>query len=367
MLNDSNLLLSTLDVLHSFFAGEYARAWQSLGMACRLMQGLQLNWDSHPSETTRDFVQKESNRRIVWQLFLIDRVLAGGYDEYLLCNEDKMKLRLPCSDQAYRENRPVVMERLHEKPRPSTEISLYAYQIRLWNIRHHVLVVTKKFTSSATSRPGQASRMEASKVMEDINRLQSELARFGSSLPEELKLSNHSIANFMHSSDRPGFVMLHTWLCQLYVELYRFALPGMQCQVARDIVRSLPKEFVIKSQKQAVAHALSLARFWETVQQQSPGINDTGELVVSGDYMITPSIAQCSKVLLIALKYNLYTDLSEHSTAPLWRNEPASEASIRAIIEKNVQLLEPWTKIIPGTNAMVRLNSSRQLTTRFPF
>ena len=82
--------------------------------AIRLMLGLQLNWEVPGSK--RPFKEQECARRLVWQLFNFDRIFAEGFEAYICCREENMKIRLPCAEEAFNANREVVVEYLNDKP-----------------------------------------------------------------------------------------------------------------------------------------------------------------------------------------------------------------------------------------------------------
>lgn len=137
---ESNVILFALSFVYNVFIGQYGKSWQNLALVARLATGLQLNWEAYPDDP-HHFVQREINRRLVWQIFINDRHLAGGFEEYILLREEHMKIRLPCSDQAFREKNPVVMERISDVPlmKNAGSPSIPAYAVRLLNIRHHIL------------------------------------------------------------------------------------------------------------------------------------------------------------------------------------------------------------------------------------
>lgn len=188
--------------------------------------------------------------------------------------------------------------------------------------------------------------------MEDIRNLQLELSRFSSSLPINLRLSDHNIVPWLHSQEQPAFVILHGQYCSAHIDLYRFSLPGLHEGGTPGILKKLPRDFVLKSQKQAIAHAITLARFWETVYKEVQGISG-GRGILLGDYAITESVQLCVDVLIVARRHNLYRDLSTHSTAPLWRNEPVDDGSMRTLINACIQVLEPWSQVIPSVKPEV--------------
>jgi hypothetical protein len=198
------------------------------------------------------------------------------------------------------------------------------------------------------------SRLEPSKVMSNINGFQNELSQINASLPPDLRLNDGNIARAMTSEYATGFVFIHTCLASVHMDLYSFCLPGLREQVSADLLRKLPREFVTKSQKQAVAHALTLARFCDTLQHRLEAEAYTGKLKLVGCSSMVKFTTQCLRVLLTALQHNLYQDLTEHTTAPIWRSEPADEPHIRGLIESLLKISKSWCQIIPRNQQTVR-------------
>ncbi|KID68275.1 Fungal transcriptional regulatory protein, partial [Metarhizium hybridum] len=313
--SDDLLVLFALSITFNLIRGEFAKLWQSFGVASRLMLGLRVNWDVLPQNQT--FAQQECLRRIAWQLFYLDRMLAGGYEEYISCRAENMQIALPCSEAAFRENRPINAERLYDKPgsHPST-INLHGYQLRLIDLRHRIQV------------------------------LQNELTRFHMSLPPEILLSDQTVAKYMASPERAGYVFLHTHLAVSHIDLYRFSLPGQRDKVSVEILRKLPREFIARSQKQAVAHAMCLGRFCDAIQNEVDQMHDTGKLKLAGDHSTFQMSTQCVRVLLVALQYGLYRDIADVTTAPLWRSVEVDEAHIRFLIDSVQRVTRPWCDIL---------------------
>jgi hypothetical protein len=202
--------------------------------------------------------------------------------------------------------------------------------------------LTKKLEMVAGS---SHTKLEPSNVMADINELQNELSRINFSLPDDLRLSDQSISRYMTSPERAGYVFLQTHLLASHIDLYRFALPGMRNPKSIDFLQKLPREFIIKSQKQAVAYAICQARFCDAIQKEVE--KQPGAIPIAGDCTIVHMSTQCLRVLLIAIQYGLYRDLNDHTTAPLWRSEPVDEGRIRSLISSLVKISEPWCEILP--------------------
>lgn len=61
-LREINLFLYSFDILHNHMSGKYAKCWQLMAVATRLMHGLQLNWDA--PGLNRPFKEHECARRL---------------------------------------------------------------------------------------------------------------------------------------------------------------------------------------------------------------------------------------------------------------------------------------------------------------
>ncbi|KAK0762990.1 hypothetical protein N5P37_003973 [Trichoderma harzianum] len=338
--SESALFLFALNILFNILDGSHAKVWQCFGVASRLMIGLQLNWDVTSRHST--FIQQECLRRIAWQLFSLDRLLAGGYEEYISCRAENMKIRLPCNEAAFRENRPVVAERLHDRPsRCSPALGLHGIQILLVDLRHRIQVSTKKLALPSGTA---IAALEPSKVMKDIAALQSELTGFHVSIHDELRLTDQSMSRYAASDQWRGYCFFHTHMAVSHIDLYRFSLPGPRNQSSIEILRKLPPDFIARCQKQAVAHAMSLARFLEAIKIETDRMPNPGTPKLVGDYSVAHMSTQCIRVLLIALQYNLYENLMD-TTAPVWRGAETSEGRIKSLIGTIMEITEAWGEI----------------------
>ena len=190
--------------------------------------------------------------------------------------------------------------------------------------------------------------------MADISSLQNELLRINASLPDDLTLNDQNITRNMAAKHRHGYVFLQTHMSQCHMELYLFAMPGMREKTPANVLRKLPREFLAKSQKQVVAHAICLARFCNVIQEEVDRLPLNVALGPAGDCTMGNMVTHCLRVLLIALEHNLYHDLADHTTAPLWRSEPADEASIRRLIDGLVRITEPWCESMTIIRKTVR-------------
>jgi hypothetical protein len=218
-------------------------------------------------------------------------------------------------------------------------MGLHALNVRLTDLLHRI--------QSWTKRLAQPIPLEPSKIMEDISNWQNELTRFHASIPDDIRLSDTSIAKYMASTERVGFVYFHTHLSVSHIDLYRFALPGILDSSRNNILRRLPQAFIDMARKQAVAHALCTGRFCVAIQDVVDRLPSNGRLRLAGDCTISHMVTQTLRVFLIAMQHKIYDNITDNTTAPLWRYQEPNEEYIRGLIDNGLfRISEPWCDIL---------------------
>lgn len=195
--------------------------------------------------------------------------------------------------------------------------------------------------------------------MAEINNLQSELSRFHLSLPPEYKFSDQNIVKYMAADERVGYVYLHSHLGASHIDLYRFSLPGVK-DTADEVLRRLPREFVLQSQKQAVAHAACLAEFCDAVLTEYAKHPSKTVIRLAGDYSMPHMCTQAIRVFLVALHHRLYDDTANKTTVPPWRGlntRTFTEEDIHRMMNNMVKMMEPWSHIFSITKNAVSINA----------
>lgn len=98
-----NLQLMVLSMFQHFAYRQFGRVWQMHGSATRLALAFQLNDDS-PSSLGRppaSPVEQECRRRLMWSLFVWDKLLSAGIDEFVGLPDQWMRLSLPCNEHYF--------------------------------------------------------------------------------------------------------------------------------------------------------------------------------------------------------------------------------------------------------------------------
>ena len=189
--------------------------------------------------------------------------------------------------------------------------------------------------------------------MEDINRLQGQLNIVKDSLPDNLQVSDVSLRYYCGHPEWPAFIMLHTWIFQLHLDLYRFALPGIREQAHSELFRALPQGFLINAQYQAIAFAIVLSRFWESSLSLMRSLSPSQEQLLTADHVLPPCIIQSTKILLLARQYSMFFDLRACSTVPAFRDEPADDTHLERLVKSNMALLDSLVDVMPKVKIMV--------------
>lgn len=120
-----------------------------------------------------------------------------------------------------------------------------------------------------------------------------------------LKLSDQSIARWLHSAEHQGFFILHGLYCTAHIDLYHSSIPGLREGKSPDLPEKMPRDFVLKSRKQVTAHAITLARFWETAYSDVETILN-GKAILLGNYNIAESVQLCTRAFITASRNKLY-------------------------------------------------------------
>ncbi|KAF7535209.1 hypothetical protein G7054_g5541 [Neopestalotiopsis clavispora] len=349
------LVYHLLAVLYNWVSGPLAKVWMWTATASRLIKCLQLNYEPDLRSSQETYAEREIQRRSVWQIYIIDHFLSGGHDEHLLLPSSSIHIRLPCSDQVFRDEQPSTMDTLDKIPPVPASLgdnSLDACHVRLLTIRSQVLRATKRFTDSSQGHFLDTIRPE--QFMEHVNQYQTALYRFSDSLPEHLKLSVANVDAHILRPDRPSYTMLHTWYCQTHIELYSFSLHALKKSTSQD---SIPwdfflrsnQEFLFRSQQQAVSYAICLSQTWE-YSLQNIKRNPSATLksgLVTVDWMVGACAVDVVEVLLTARKYKLYDDLRGNTSAQMCYRKPIDDGLLAGLISNIVKLVNDLARFLP--------------------
>lgn len=116
-------------------AGETVEAWNLVSLASRLAFTLRLNYE----RPDLDPVMQECRRRLIWAIYLLDRLFSSGIQDLAVCPSERVHVRLPCDDRSFEKGLPSRAEYI-EQAVERADMDVLAYLIRLHAIRERILM-----------------------------------------------------------------------------------------------------------------------------------------------------------------------------------------------------------------------------------
>ncbi|CAG9940100.1 unnamed protein product [Clonostachys rosea f. rosea IK726] len=249
----SRLQALVLIIHYHYENGETVEAWNLLAVAARLGFTLKLNHE----RSTLSPIAQESGRRLMWHIYLFDRIFSGGLEDLEVCPVSRMlHLRLPSEDRSFERGMPSRAQYLFQEESDNldhSDIDLYSYILRIYASRDRILRYTKRIC-----REGACPLQSNS----ELSALERELTAFGESLPADIQLSPGRISLMAQSRDASGYIRLHTVWLQCYIDLYRFLVPGIRESVSNDVIKDTPDEYVSYCQNNVLTRIFQLFDLW---------------------------------------------------------------------------------------------------------
>ncbi|KAB8298728.1 hypothetical protein EYC80_000903 [Monilinia laxa] len=267
-------------VFYRFEHREYFKSQALTAVAAKMAFVLGLNYENSSLST----LVRECRRRLMWSIFHVDRLSAGGFPELLVCPSHSMHIQLPCSEKDFDlgipgETAPLIPTRTNESE--SMHLGLRTFYFRISDIRHRILEYTRNLIREK-SNPYDSQDM--------LRKLEAELDQLRSSLPANLQYNEDNLFLRAYSPQLTRFVMFHVLWQQCHTDLYRFMFPGTKDSISDTILENIPQEYVKYCQRKAFEHAVTMLDICHTVQSIGHTlISDTG---------IATCVYQCSNIII---------------------------------------------------------------------
>ncbi|KAF5663494.1 hypothetical protein FCIRC_11140 [Fusarium circinatum] len=109
--------------------------WVLLSIASRVAFTKRLNYE----RPAIDPVRQECLRRLMWSIYVVDKVFSGGIEDLTVCPTQRMHIRLPSSHHNFQLGSRSKAPFLRSKNENDTDLNVLAYLMRLYDIRDRVL------------------------------------------------------------------------------------------------------------------------------------------------------------------------------------------------------------------------------------
>ncbi|KAL4913652.1 hypothetical protein BDW62DRAFT_159093 [Aspergillus aurantiobrunneus] len=259
-------------------AGNFSDAWTLLAIAARSAFTMRLNYEHDES----DPLVQESNRRLVWAVYQLDRLYSGGMEDLTVCPVERMHIRLPCDERSFEMGIRSKAGFLDDNGiEPGANMDAHAFKLKLLAIRDRILRYTKGVRRKGNSPADSRTAMEA---------LQVELNSFERNLPAELKLTPQRLVVMGHSREAGAYAGLHALWMMCHCDLYRFCVPGIREAVSKDALAQTPPHFIEFCQQACMGTAVRLCGLWSELYHL-----ESSEYL--GDEFLAVSIYQVTQIL----------------------------------------------------------------------
>ncbi|KAK6217276.1 hypothetical protein QIS74_07390 [Colletotrichum tabaci] len=344
-----NIQLMILSMFQNFAYRQFGKMWLMIGMAARLAVSFQLNDERQrqppPDNDTATLIKRECERRLVWHVWSMDKMLSAGLDEFTALPNRWMRVSLPNSEHAFCHGLLKPTSKLDDgvEALASHEAGPNSYLIMLLPLRCEVLKSTKGIVLESHSDSSPAAVAKAVAVMKN---LQQRLINFLRNMPKHLQLSELNMFSHSTTSEFSSYLTLNSWYLQCCSDLYRVALPAPYRESAAPrFLANAPPDLVAEWRALAVSHALRQARLWEHVQNlRAKGALQSKQTRIPLRLGYGSMVHQCTKTLLTARRCGLYDGLTDPVTGDA---VGLDDEAVQALCRSNVALLDEMARIAP--------------------
>lgn len=254
-----------LCINHGMQTGRFQRAFMLAAMAARFATALRL----HRENQSLDFVARETRRRIVWSLKLIERYFSIGLPEFELCPFETIFIQLPCAETMYD-----IGTSETSNPSSPLEDDHGAYQlcVNLEILRRDIVKLGRDFAVCGQISP------EFPSLISSIERALSEI---GAKLPHGPELSFNQINTLITSRWLPRHIALQLSWHQCHCDLYRLLLQGYPeagpqhalevflQQASNDDNDNSGEHLLLRAERHCLQHANAIIMILTMLNQQS--------------------------------------------------------------------------------------------------
>ncbi|THW82139.1 hypothetical protein D6D18_08506 [Aureobasidium pullulans] len=281
-------------LLYYYGSRRSSKAWMLSALAVRLAFAKRFNYEQESMpETTR-----ESQRRLMWSLFIVDRLYSGGLTEFTLCPREPLHIRLPCNERLFTLGIPSQSPKLHACD-GQEHMGVLSCYIRLLDIRHDILSYTKSVIMNDVKLWDSRLRLRD---------LEKRLSDFAVSLPIEMRWTSDNLMLRAYTPNLDRFIMLHTFWHQCHCDLYRLPIRGIKESISDQALAETPRDYAMLLSDRCLDSAWDLVRLWTQIL-------DLGLDNPIKDFSVSGCAYQCAKIVATTT-YNGVSSLNAECMRP---------------------------------------------------
>lgn len=249
-----------LSISHHMQVGRFQRAFMLAAVASRFAAAMRLN---HERQDGSSFVARETRRRILWSLKMLERYFSVGLPEFELCPFEAIYLQLPCREDEFDVGH-------HGNQLPETsDLGAYSLCVSFENIRRDIMKLTRGIILCDSPLPQLPSLVRC---------LELTLSEVRPRMPHGPELSFSQINDLLRSPWLPRHIAMQLSWHQCNCDVYRLFLPGYQEAAPQPVLTAILDQKGDEDQEETLAgkaerlcfhHASAIITILTTLNQQS--------------------------------------------------------------------------------------------------
>lgn len=260
-----NLQALVIVIKYHLLARRFPRAFMLNAVASRFATALRLTHEN----ANLCFLARESRRRLMWSVWMIDAGIASGQLDFSLWPDAErwIHIQLPCNERNFEFDLAEPTEHLRPPDAPAMlpeNFGFMALHVRVFWIRTRLL---QWALSAASGESGPAGTSAAAGRSADAlaalpatwEAFKAELDAFAARLPASFRWSEANVRLRTYSPRLCVFVMTHVWWRTCQLEVGRLFLPGLKEALPPAARARLDPGLVARERRACYEHAKRLA------------------------------------------------------------------------------------------------------------
>lgn len=238
-------------IKHRSAARRFSGVFTLMAIAVRFAMALRLNYEA----PRMSFLAREGCRRVMWSLYMIDTILASGYQDFTLCPDEIIHVSLPCHDRNFRLDLPQAVDTLRARPsNGGHELSSMALTILALGLRYRVLRFTKRAAISSNTD-----------LESEIRPQEEDIETYIGQLPPSFTFSESNVRLHAYSSTLPALATIHIALYVSQCNIYRLTIAGLQEAMRPDILNLVDPKFITQCHYRCLESTRGMARLFKAL------------------------------------------------------------------------------------------------------
>jgi hypothetical protein len=123
-------------VYYKYVLHQLGSVWMLFSLCVRSAYAQGLNLEN----SSLSIFERESRRRLMWSIFLFDKLISGSLPDLTICTSKSMQLRLPCNERCFSygiESKTPYLDQQNDDA-GTQDMGTLAYTIKLIDIRQRM-------------------------------------------------------------------------------------------------------------------------------------------------------------------------------------------------------------------------------------